>query len=683
MNYDEYIIELDAYVTQKVLKEKDKHGFGQVEIVQKKHVYQSTDDPSEIPEDDVLDPELYIRFPLSLDQRSFISEVELFVHTECHPAIVHFEGFIFLPKRLAVTEFYPNGSLQKMFNEISEGIDHPEWDGTMKSKCVFGIASALTHLHNLFPGYSMKYLCPENIMFDSQNEPKLINYVYGKGDFPRSNAYIPPEIHADPKDVHRDEDVWAFGMILYEIITGHKPYDGDSEDEIKEKILGGILPELPPPSDETNNIVGIIQNCLEFNRLNRPLFYMILDHLSNLSAELFPGTDTTSYNIYRNFIKQKTVQNDKSMAYMQRSSKTGNHDILAITKDAKNGDPFSITSLGRMIQKGTNGYTKNEKEGYEYFMRAAQMDYPAALYNASICLRDGRGVKQDKAKAFSLMEKAAKLGDPLSFNEYGLMIQNGIGTKRDLNKAKEIFQEGANRKYGLCQLNLADILIDEGPENYDKALHLYQLSTMNSCEQALRHHSYFYLDPVGERKKYYDPEKGLSLLRRAASKNDGQALDDLGNAYFSGLHGIEKDFDQAARLFRRSKNKNCISGTLHYAHCCRQGHGVVKDLSLARSLYQYCTKYNSREALFFYARMLYNGEGGDKDIKTAANYFKSASDQGIKNAFYFYGKICILGEGGYKNISQGKAYMKKYLDLTKKNPGARFPDAEEIYNKEV
>src|SRR5688500_10106021 len=65
-------------------------------------------------------------------------------------------------------------------------------------------------------------------------------------------AYMAPE-QAKRKAADRRADVWAFGIILYEMLTGRRMFAGDSIAEtlagvIKEPIAFGALPADAPPA---------------------------------------------------------------------------------------------------------------------------------------------------------------------------------------------------------------------------------------------------------------------------------------------------------------------------------------------------------------------------------------------------------------------------------------------------
>lgn len=81
--------------------------------------------------------------------------------------------------------------------------------------------------------------------------------------------------------------------------------------------MNGELPELPPKTESTNHIIGIIQNCLDRNPHNRPLPYMIFRHLTDTSIELFPDTNMIYYDNYRNKVSEQTYLNNEAEDYTE------------------------------------------------------------------------------------------------------------------------------------------------------------------------------------------------------------------------------------------------------------------------------------------------------------------------------------------------------------------------------
>ena len=85
--------------------------------------------------------------------------------------------------------------------------------------------------------------------------------VTGVGVLLGTAAYMSPE-QAKGRQADKRSDIWAFGCVLYEMLTGHRPFDGEDMTE----VLGAVVrlepnwealpPEVPPP------IRALLQRCL-------------------------------------------------------------------------------------------------------------------------------------------------------------------------------------------------------------------------------------------------------------------------------------------------------------------------------------------------------------------------------------------------------------------------------------
>jgi len=81
-------------------------------------------------------------------------------------------------------------------------------------------------------------------------------------------AYMSPE-QAKGFAVDKRADVWSFGVVLYEMLTGVSPFVGDSVPDTLARVLQrdvdlGALPETVPPA-----IRQLLRRCLERNPKNR------------------------------------------------------------------------------------------------------------------------------------------------------------------------------------------------------------------------------------------------------------------------------------------------------------------------------------------------------------------------------------------------------------------------------
>jgi serine/threonine protein kinase len=90
-------------------------------------------------------------------------------------------------------------------------------------------------------------------------------------------AYAAPEQLRDARDVDARTDVWALGVVLYQLVTGQHPFDAPSDVETIAKVLsdsppmpGTIVSGLPEAFDT------VIRRCLDRDRDRRPPSIAIL-----------------------------------------------------------------------------------------------------------------------------------------------------------------------------------------------------------------------------------------------------------------------------------------------------------------------------------------------------------------------------------------------------------------------
>jgi serine/threonine-protein kinase PpkA len=97
---------------------------------------------------------------------------------------------------------------------------------------------------------------PANILFHSDGTPVLTDFGVAKqqeadakltrdGTTLGSPYYISPE-QAECKPVDGRSDIYSLGIVLYEMLTGSKPYQGESDIQVIISHLSDPVPSLPP-----------------------------------------------------------------------------------------------------------------------------------------------------------------------------------------------------------------------------------------------------------------------------------------------------------------------------------------------------------------------------------------------------------------------------------------------------
>jgi Tol biopolymer transport system component/predicted Ser/Thr protein kinase len=97
-----------------------------------------------------------------------------------------------------------------------------------------------------------------------ENSPTLTIDATQAGAILGTAAYMAPE-QAKGKAADRRSDIWSFGVILYEMLTGKRLFHGESAVE----ILGGVLNKEPDISAAPQRVHKLLRWCLEKDRKDR------------------------------------------------------------------------------------------------------------------------------------------------------------------------------------------------------------------------------------------------------------------------------------------------------------------------------------------------------------------------------------------------------------------------------
>jgi len=123
---------------------------------------------------------------------------------------------------------------------------------------------------------------------DSANSPTLSGAATRAGVIMGTAAYMAPE-QARSHAVDRRADIWSFGVVLFEMLTGKQAFQGESTSDILASVLKfdpdwGALPASTPPS-----VVNLLRRCLTKDRKQR--LQAIGEARIALEATLSPGPD--------------------------------------------------------------------------------------------------------------------------------------------------------------------------------------------------------------------------------------------------------------------------------------------------------------------------------------------------------------------------------------------------------
>ena len=200
-----------------------------------------------------------------------------------HPNILKINDFFSTKKEyFLITEFCPEGEL---FYEIK---NFAPFDEALAGWYMKQILSAVNYCHK--SKIIHRDLKPENILIYQRNKKgfnsiKIIDFgtaiLFNKKDknLAGSIYYLAPEIISKNRKYTEKCDIWSCGIIMYILLTGKPPFNGDSDEEILKKILQNHLDlEKYPWSVISLKAKDLIKKLLETDTKKRITAEEALNH---------------------------------------------------------------------------------------------------------------------------------------------------------------------------------------------------------------------------------------------------------------------------------------------------------------------------------------------------------------------------------------------------------------------
>jgi Tol biopolymer transport system component len=103
---------------------------------------------------------------------------------------------------------------------------------------------------------------------DSGNSPTMTHAATMAGMILGTAAYMSPE-QARGKNVDKRADIWAFGVVLYEMLTGAQLFDGETVSDTLAAVLTRELDMEALPTATPPAVRQLLRRCLERNPKNR------------------------------------------------------------------------------------------------------------------------------------------------------------------------------------------------------------------------------------------------------------------------------------------------------------------------------------------------------------------------------------------------------------------------------
>ncbi len=142
---------------------------------------------------------------------------------------------------------------------------------------------------------------------------------------------------------------------------------------------------------------------------------------------------------------------------------------------------------------------------------------------------------------------------------------------------------------------------------------------------------------------------GPFSLRSAAAAGNPSAQYEVAARFAQGK-GIKRDYEAAARWFRRAASHSFAPAQYRLATLYERGRGLKKDLGLAQAWYQRAAQIGNVKAMHNLAVLHASGSRGTPDYSSAAYWFQKAATQGLGDSQFNLAILYEHGLGVRKNL---------------------------------
>ncbi|XP_030622224.1 LOW QUALITY PROTEIN: leucine-rich repeat serine/threonine-protein kinase 1 [Chanos chanos] len=214
------------------------------------------------------------------------------LHSLQHPCIVPLVGISIHPLCFAL-QLAPLGSLNTVLEERSKGSQFMPLGHMLTFKAAYQIAAGLAYLHRkniIFCDLKSDNILVWSLELCDSVNIKLSDYGISRQSFHEgalgvegTPGYQAPEIR--PGIVYDEKvDMFSYGMVLYELLSGRRPVLGNHQLQIAKKLSKGIRPVLGNPEEvQFYCLQALMMDCWDTKPEKRPLAMSLLRQMQEPS----------------------------------------------------------------------------------------------------------------------------------------------------------------------------------------------------------------------------------------------------------------------------------------------------------------------------------------------------------------------------------------------------------------
>ena len=208
----------------------------------------------------------------------FHREVEIMYRLN-HPNIVklygHFEDNDYC---FFIMEYIPDGNIYSLIPKHGR----QKQSNRIISSILKDVISAVYYLHNMDPPIIHRDIKPENVLMNGNRAvltdfgwSNYLNESEERKTICGTPIYLAPEMISQ-RGHDGSVDIWCIGVLLFELVTGKVPFQGNNIDTLKKNIRNM---NIAWPSDINYEAKDLISKILKYNPKDRLTAKEILNHM--------------------------------------------------------------------------------------------------------------------------------------------------------------------------------------------------------------------------------------------------------------------------------------------------------------------------------------------------------------------------------------------------------------------
>ncbi|CAM4222497.1 Stk1 family PASTA domain-containing Ser/Thr kinase [Lacicoccus alkaliphilus] len=301
------------------------------------------------------------------------------------------------------------------------------------------VLTGIEHAHHR--GIIHRDIKPQNILLDSEHRVRITDFGIAKAlsetrmtetnQVMGSVQYISPE-QAKGQDTDERTDIYSFGIVLFELLTGRVPFSGETPVSVALKQISEELPEIDDYRPIPQGLKNIILRCTEKKPADR------YRHVDMILADLSKyDTISTPYVNSVDGPDEQTIKTDKIKPLAPPSTPAG--EGVKPPEDRKSGWLWLVPLLFLLSAAGL----------------AAYMMFPEEEEVTALAMPDFQGMTIESAEAV--------------LSEYQLEMGEVTEDYDDAFAAGEVIATSPESGEVVAFGSTVDFIVSAGPEPYTMA----------------------------------------------------------------------------------------------------------------------------------------------------------------------------------------------------------------------